>query len=322
MKLRNSHERDALTAAVYAYRSILPKLRQIDRKVREEQIAVDRNHLKALVIKGMPINEAIGSLVREDSKVPEIEPHPTIPDEPLTKEKFDALKQRRAELESENELLNEKIEDLERLIQFLKFREDELSNSLDIVGQENYWKVKRDREVAKKKTELEGSRRENRQLRQHVKNLERRFELLRCVKRLEIRGDMMAVKTVPQFTRESIEEYDRKVGLKSGDIILFEDASGGGPQTAGLLIEREIRAVIVDTPLSHLSRDELVMAMIPVIEAKEVELQRIDEFAFISRKKFQQQLCFFIKEVREQARRKGEDHLIEIIERYRREIER
>jgi predicted RNase H-like nuclease (RuvC/YqgF family) len=64
------------------------------------------------------------------------------------------------------------------------------------------------------------------------------------------------------------------------------------------------------------------MAMIPVIEAKEVELKRIDEFAFISRKKFEQQLCIFIKEVREQARRKGEEQLIEIIERYRREIER
>ncbi|MCK5265437.1 MAG: DUF460 domain-containing protein, partial [Candidatus Thorarchaeota archaeon] len=58
IRVRNAHERDALTAAVFAYRSIQSKLQQIDRMVREEQLKIDRNHLKALVIKGTSINEA------------------------------------------------------------------------------------------------------------------------------------------------------------------------------------------------------------------------------------------------------------------------
>jgi predicted RNase H-like nuclease (RuvC/YqgF family) len=88
------------------------------------------------------------------------------------------------------------------------------------------------------------------------------------------------------------------------------------------LIDRGIRAVIVDTPLSHLSEEELVQSLIPVISAEEVELQRVDEFAFISRKKFQIQLQSFITKVREKARQKGEDELVELVERYQREIER
>ena len=125
-----------------------------------------------------------------------------------------------------------------------------------------------------------------------------------------------------QMLSSRIEEYIQNVGLKSGDIVLFEDASGGGPQTAGLLINRGIRAVIVDTPLSHLSEEELVHSVIPVINAEEVELQRVDEFAFISRKKFEKQLQSFIAKVREEARQRGEDELVELVERYRREIER
>jgi predicted RNase H-like nuclease (RuvC/YqgF family) len=104
--------------------------------------------------------------------------------------------------------------------------------------------------------------------------------------------------------------------------VLFEDASGGGSQTANLLIEKEIRAVIVDTPLSHLPVEELVRATIPVIDATLVDLQRIDEFAFINRKKFAQQLGDFVKEARERARQKGEEELIGIVERYQRDIER
>ncbi|MFQ5833998.1 MAG: DUF460 domain-containing protein, partial [Candidatus Thorarchaeota archaeon] len=321
-RIRNAHERDALTAAVYAFRSIESKLRKIDKKIRDEQIAIDRNQLKAMVIKGMSLNEAINTLVHEKKKEVEITPEPVPAEEPLTQERYDSLLARFKDIEAENAVLSEKIEDLTHLVGFLRFRESEMVDSLEIVKRRNYWKVKRDREVVKKEKELTHIRGESQKLRKELRTLNSRLELLRGVKRLEIRGDMLAVKTIPHFTRESIDECTQKVGLKTGDIVLFEDASGGGPQTAGLLVDKGIRAVIVDTPLSHLSEEELTKATIPVINAEKVELQRIDEFAFISRKKFEQQLQKFLTEVRERARQKGEDELVELVERYRREIER
>ncbi|MFW9805544.1 MAG: DUF460 domain-containing protein [Candidatus Thorarchaeota archaeon] len=323
MKVHNAHERDALTAAVFAYKSILPKLQQIDRMIRDEQLSVDRNYLKALVIKGSSINEALAKIESEESEPIETTPEqPIIEEEPLSQERYDSMKSKVEHLESENKLLCEKIDDLQRFVEYLKFRESELSESLDIVTRENHWKIKRDREVEKTKSTLKKTQRETVSLRKQLETLSKRLERLKGVKRLEMRGDMLAVKVIPHFTRESIEEFNRKVGLKSGDVVLFEDASGGGPQTAGILIDREIRAVVVDTPLSHLPRDELVKALIPVVDAKKVELQRVDEFAFISRGKFNQQLQSFIRTVREEARQKGEDQLVELVERYRREIER
>ena len=323
MKIRNAHERDALTAAVYAYRNLLPKFQQIDRMIRDEQLAVDRNYLKALVIKGSSINEALAKIESEETEPIETIPErPVIEEEPLTQERYDSLKTKTEQLESENRLLGEKIEDLQRFVEYLRFRESELSESLEIVTRENHWKIKRDREVEKAKSTLKKAQRETTSLRKQVDTLSKRLERLKGVKRLEMRGDMLAVKVIPHFNRESIDEFNRKVGLKSGDVVLFEDASGGGPQTAGILIDREIRAVVVDTPLSHLPRDELIKALIPIVDAKEVELQRVDEFAFISRGKFNQQLQTFIQTVREEARQKGEEQLVELVERYRREIER
>ncbi len=322
VKVRNAHERDSLTAAVYAYRSILPRLQQIDRMVREEELSVDRNHLKALVIKGTPINEAIASIQAESVEFSEAvtEPEEEVqPSEQLTQERFDGLRTRMEDLEDKNAVLEEKLDDLKRVNEFLRFRESEVSESLEIISRENYWKIKRDREVAKSKEALRKSEQRVLQLRTELEALGKRLDLLKGVKRLEMKGDMLAIKVIPHFTRESIEEYTKKVGLKSGDIVLFEDASGGGPHTAALLIEREIRAVVVDTPLSHLPREELVRALIPIVNADDVELRRIDEFAFISRKKFEAKMQTFVREVREEARKKGEEDLVELVERYRRE---
>ncbi|MGQ4910571.1 MAG: DUF460 domain-containing protein [Candidatus Thorarchaeota archaeon] len=323
IKTRNAHERDSLTAAVYAYRSVLPKLRQIDRMIREDGLSVDRNHLKALVLKGVPINEALASIEPEGLEVPDEEPlTEPAPIEELTQERFNILRAKNVELVSLNQQLEEKLEDLRRVVEFLRFRESELSHSLEIVKQANYWKVKRDREVVKAKSALKRAEKETARLQKKVQALQDRLNLLKGVKRLEMKGDMLALRVIPHFSRESIEEYATKNGLRPGDIVLFEDASGAGPQTAGILIEREIRAVVVDTPLSHLSREELVRAQIPVIKADDVELQRVDEFAFISRKKFETQLQVFTQKVREEARRKGEKELIELVERYRHESER
>ncbi len=317
IKIRNAHERDALTAAVYAFRSIQPKLQQIDKKIREEQLAIDRGHLKALVIKGMPMAEAISNLTHEESEVMEEIPEKSDEEDVLSPEKFSIIKKKYADLQDDYEVLMEQLNDLRRHVEYLRFRENELEYSIKIMNRENYWRVKRDREVTKKQTEIRNLRSDNERIQQKLTQLQKRLDRLIGVKRLEMRGDTLAIKTIPHFTRESIEEYSKKVGLKPGDVILFEDGSGAGPQTANLLIEKEIRAVIFDTPLSHLSVETLIDATIPVIDAKTVELQRIDEFSFISKKMFEKQMESFMRETKEKARKRTEDHLVEIVEEYR-----
>ncbi len=317
VRVSNAHERDALAAAVLAYRSIRPKLEQVDQRVRAEHLTVDRGLLKALVIRGTPIAEAIASLTVSEA-APADMPSETPPtEEAITPERYKTLQTKYAELLEENRALTSRVEDLEHLIEFLRFRESELMHSLEIVSRENYWHVKRDREVVKKEAEIRALRREMKRQKMIARELEARLEQLRGVKRREMRGDTLAIRVIPKFTQESIQEYAQQYGLKRADIVLFDDASGGGFQTARLLFEYGIRAVIADTPLSHLAEEELVRSGIPVIDANEVELERVDEFAFISRKKFEQRFQVFLSRIREAALEKGEEELIALIEEYR-----
>ncbi|MHA2359584.1 MAG: DUF460 domain-containing protein, partial [Candidatus Thorarchaeota archaeon] len=179
-RIRNAHERDALTAAVYAYNSIRPKLQQIDRMIREQQLSVDRNYLKALVIKGTSINEALARLEREAAEIIESVPEKLpIKEEPLTQERYDALHAKAEQMDADNKLLLDEIDDLKRYIEFLKFRESELSGSLEILKNENYWKVKRDREVVKSQFELKKSQQEVASLRKQGKVLGKHLERLK-----------------------------------------------------------------------------------------------------------------------------------------------
>ncbi len=324
VRVSNAHERDALSAAVYAYRSIMPKLEQVDHKVRTENITVDRNQLKALVIKGMTMSDAIDALLQTETEPSESESEEikaTREVVPST-ESYESLKTKYEELKGKYEVLSNKVVDLEKLVEYLKFRESELLHSLEIVSKSNYWRIKRDREIAKKQAEIASANREIQRLNNEVQRLCTALECLRGVKRREMRGDTIAVKVISQFSRNAIEEYIKRVGLRPNDIVLFEDASGGGPQTAVLLVEREIRAIIVSTPMSHLAEEELAKASIPVINAEDVELERVDEFAFISRKKFEDQFRRFFKDAKEIARQKGEEKLVELIEKYRHNVDR
>ncbi|MEM2143076.1 MAG: DUF460 domain-containing protein [Candidatus Thorarchaeota archaeon] len=317
----NAHERDALAAAIIAYRYFLPKLDQVDQTIQAENLSVDRNQLKALVVRGMQIRDAILSLKRtEVDETSEAEPRQE--QAPPQEESLDSLKEKVASLQQQNRMLMEKVEDLEQTVEYLKFRESELVQNLEMIKQKGYWTIKRDRLLAKKNLELESLRSQNEALQREKDHFLAQLELLRGARRLEMKGDMIAIKVIPHFTRESISEYARKYGLRKNDVVLFEDSSGGGPQTASLLIDYGVKAIIVSSPLSHLAEDELIEALIPVINLSDVKVQRIDEFALIGRSQFEKVYHQYAELARERARKKGEDALVRLVERYRHDIER
>jgi len=70
--------------------------------------------------------------------------------------------------------------------------------------------------------------------------------------------------------------------LRRGTWFLIEDASGGGPNTADLLINREIEALIVGSEMSPAILEHFNDRGLPVFSANEVQIQRIDGIAFVN----------------------------------------
>ncbi|MDL5503402.1 MAG: DUF460 domain-containing protein, partial [Candidatus Methanoperedens sp.] len=72
--------------------------------------------------------------------------------------------------------------------------------------------------------------------------LNERIHKLKKVRRLEISGRVLPVKIIFSFTKDSILKTQEAVGIKTDDIILLKDSSGGGTITAKMLADLGVRA--------------------------------------------------------------------------------
>jgi len=136
----------------------------------------------------------------------------------------------------------------------------------------------RDREIARLKKEVYDERRRNNDLRSNI-------DRLKQIRVLEFRGDKSPVKIIESLSKDAIVACDKKLGLKPGDIVFVRDA-GGGTESAAMLIERGVKAVIRGTFMSHLAEDKFQEARVPVISKDEVALKIVDDFAVIDPKKY------------------------------------
>ena len=67
---------------------------------------------------------------------------------------------------------------------------------------------------------------------------------------------------------------------------MFVRDAGGGNESAAMLIERGVKAVIRGTYMSHLAEDKFQEARVPVISKDEVALKVVDDFAVMDPKKY------------------------------------
>ncbi len=276
----NDHERDALAAAVKAYNAYKNKFAQIDRKT-PTHLADD---VKAMAIGGRAIDAAIEML-----KPPPARPRPQqraaahaqdvdaaarlaeLRDQLRKKdEQVQHLKAYVAELKRDMRQLERRLERQSKVIGDLQQRGiDDVRRTREVTN--------RDREIGRLKKEVYDERRRNADLRSNI-------DRLKQVRVLELRGDKAPVKVIESLTQDAIAACDRKLGIKAGDIVFVRDA-GGGTQSATLLIERGVRAVIRGTYMSHLAEEKFQEARVPVIAKDEVALKVVDDFAVLDPRK-------------------------------------
>ncbi len=66
VKVATTHQRDALAAAYKAFMNVKPKLDKVEEEVRERAVGLSVDHVKELVIKGMPISQAINEAIKKE----------------------------------------------------------------------------------------------------------------------------------------------------------------------------------------------------------------------------------------------------------------
>jgi predicted RNase H-like nuclease (RuvC/YqgF family) len=312
----NDHERDALAAAVKAYNAYKNKFAQIDRKVPAHMTG----DVKAMAVGGKTIDAAI-EMLKPRPGPSKTMPAPAKPQEAEVEAGLADLREQLRRKDEQIRNLQSYVSDLKRDMRQRERRMEWQSKTIGQLQQRGLDDVRkgkevtiRDREITRLKKEIYDERKRNSDLRSNI-------DRLKQIRVLEFRGDKSPVKIIESLSKDAITACDRKLGLKPGDIVFVRDA-GGGNESAAMLIERGVKAVIRGTYMSHLAEDRFQEARVPVVSKEEVALKIVDDFAVIDPKKFDAAIARWKESMARTDKEKSAEWFQGIIDDYKSERRR
>jgi len=268
LHIKDAHMIDALAAALKAYNYYKDKFVQIEIK---QDPKIDLDNIKSSVVKGMRIKEAIDFLKKEK----EIKKFKV----PLKRKKVgsrisEKLSQKSIEIErlkTENKNLIKEIEKLNdeilRLRAFMKSKNKEIE-----------LEAFKDRLIQLQKREIVNISKKLRKL--EVKEINQK-ENLDIIDQLETDQKIIFLKPIKKFSSAQVNMAIYNSNIKSGDIALLLDASGGGSSAAQSLIDVGIKAVIFCNPMSHLAEYKFINENIPALSSKQLNIKWVNNKPYI-----------------------------------------
>lgn len=310
----NNHERDALAAAVSVFRKHRNKFEQIRRKVPP---GMDVEDVIASVMRGESVESAVGSLSGR-ALASDARPAPEPPKESAGDETVKLRETLRRQVEQIDSMKGY-IDELQSEIQEKKSTIARLESHISDIKKGVYREVRHDQELRHREKEISRIRRELQGSRDNAAQLAERIERLKSIRRLEVSGRGVPVKIIATFTRESIQRTIEQYGIKRGDVVLLEDASGGGGSTAGLLAALGVRAVIISGDMSHAAEETLFREGVPVFGRDELHVQSADDVAVANPEDLDRALERWRRLYEERKKAAKEEWLETLIAEYRSE---
>ena len=345
---QNAHERDALAAALKTYRDHLNKFRQIER--RAVKLGLSENNIenvKMMVIKGKSISNALkelsennndlntdtdnsddyGKILQDKSSV--VKSNLDISDETSTQYDNEAECER---LRHEEELvskLRNKLNSQKRYASNLKEKnqilEEEIKNYRSEVSklQRNIDKLRKDysKKILEKKEFASKIAMINRLQEKYNKEKALRLELemqLSSNNELdEISEGFLAVKIIESFTREGIREATDLRKIMGEDVILLKSSEGGGSNTAAMICDLGVKAVITMDKISDPAEDIFINNMIPLIPIETIKIIYSNELAFINSSDLDTKIEEWNEKTNNLKNTEDKNNLIKLVDEYR-----
>ncbi|MCX6668447.1 MAG: DUF460 domain-containing protein [Methanothrix sp.] len=132
----------------------------------------------------------------------------------------------------------------------------------------------------------------------------------------ELKG-LRRLKPLEAFSKEAVALAQDRWGLEKGDLVLLEDASGGGRNAADLLIAQGIEAVITDSDMAPATKEYFQESSIPVFSSQELPVQRIDGLPFVRPDDVDAAQARWTEQMRARRAERQAERLESIIQEYR-----
>ncbi|AFK22277.1 hypothetical protein Py04_0675 [Pyrococcus sp. ST04] len=312
INVEDDHQRDALAAAYKAYLRYKPKLEHIEARLRELGLWKKRNEIKALVLSGYSLGEAIMKVKLSDrlkeEKIPEVKEEVDLT--PYV-EKIKELEKTIADLERENAELRAIIEEQKKII-------ERLERKLEEYDEKVRFEVLKEREIKARDERIAILEKKLREEKEKVEILAKKLAQTRKMRRLELSGKVYPMKVIENLTWRDVEEVEEEVGIKRNDILYIVNPAGAGKKIAEHLAKKKIRAVVSSKLLPLPVMEVFKEKRIPVLlEGKDIEVIRLDEFAVVRREDIERAIERKIKEWEEEEKEKELESVLKVIEEYR-----
>ncbi|MFO8145023.1 MAG: hypothetical protein R6T89_04780, partial [Candidatus Syntrophosphaera sp.] len=143
-------------------------------------------------------------------------------------------------------------------------------------------KLQKEKEISIRNKKIANLKRDIKRLNKRLHDSRAQVNRLKRIKKMESRGEGIPVKVISSFSREAILNVADVYGLKKGDVVYFQDPSGGSASTAGLLADYSPKALIVPAGISYAAKEVFFEKSIPVLQ--DLEIQKEGDFAVVSPK--------------------------------------
>lgn len=292
LDLKDTHERDALAAALKAYHHFENKLRQVETRVDSLGVRVPLDELKALVIRGTSIQNSIDRFItpREDLE-PQTSPAPEESAQTLTKDSLiNRLRDRISRQKEQISRLRQKNYELTGTLSTAKLRVNELTKEIERLGLKEGIATRRERRYRLLRNEVVSLRRAVQSLQNQVQSYEERLTSLRDARAREVQGEAILLKPVERFSATGIEKACELYRIVPGDRVLLQDASGGGPLTSRQLAELGVSIVVAGPEMEHEARNTFRSLDISVIPLEELSISWVEGYPYASSVELEEKL--------------------------------
>ena len=206
----NDHERDALSAALDAYRQYRHKFQNLQKRIPPGH---DLDEVRARVIRGQSLDSVLGEM-HVPVPAPATEPPPVV-----TGEKHD---ERVRVLDGMVKRLRTYIADLEEGIKAKDYEIHRLQSRLRNHNAAREIGIAKDAEIVKRDATIQSLKKHLRKEERHGRNLAKRITRIKKFAELSMDGEVVPVKVMDALTKEGLRRLAEDSGLAEGDIVFVD----------------------------------------------------------------------------------------------------
>lgn len=314
----NVHEKDALSAALKAFYGFKTLFSKAEAHASELGFEGSHKALRALLIKGYNIKQAIEMLseLKSPKESVEVEVETSSVKSSLDSKVVEELKRRLSLEEEKVKNLSLQRDELMFEISKLKAEIERLNSILNAMNNELNYKLKRDREIASLELRLN-------ELQSHYLNIKSECEILKS--KVEnwnnfflsmIRGEIVVLKYVKNLTVDDVNNSIKTYNICKGDVVFISDFSVFEIEALKKLLDVGCSGIVGFSPPKHIS-EAFEDFEIPFIDASSIQLKFFEGYPYVNVNVLRDYLIKARNELMEKSSIKRREKFKQLFDEYR-----